>query len=236
MGAAGQQRPGEPGKGERVCSSPALSRAPLHWGPQGRGPCTQSNGHPGASALLLLTHQAGFPRAPAPLAACLSSPLPSLWPPGCPGFSLGITPCSLGLHFCFLVSSVTLSPFFSAPLSLALQSASTAPSLASRWEGRSEAPDVLEPRACGSAGSGCETGHSSSWQVPSHPGCGRQRPGSSRDRRVPHARPRPRPSPPPPSVAPSLCAASNGRLSALLPRKLFSRTSVIGGVPIVPGD
>lgn len=35
---------------------------------------------------------------------------------------------------------------------------------------------------------------------------------------------------------PSLCAAFNGRLSARLPRKLFSRTSVIGGGPIVQGD
>ena len=35
---------------------------------------------------------------------------------------------------------------------------------------------------------------------------------------------------------PSLCAAFHGRLSARLPRKLFSRTSAIGGLPIVPAD
>lgn len=72
-----------------------------------------------------------------------------------------------------------------------------------------------------------------------------QRPGSSGQ---PWAQSEPRGPPRAPAPArrarpsavlrgpPSLCAAFNGRLSVRLPRELYSRTSVIGGVPIVPGD
>lgn len=95
----------------------------------------------------------------------LASPPPSL---RLPGFPLGTPPCALGLHFSwsplspFLPFSLRPFLFFSGGLRLCAPFsgspvASTAPSLASRSEGPPEAPDVLEPRPCGSAGSGCET-------------------------------------------------------------------------------
>lgn len=133
-----------------------LSSAPLHWGPKGRESHTQSKGHPGASTLLPLTHQAGA-SIPPPLATPLSSPLPSLRPLHLPCFSLGITPWSqspflllgLGHSLLFFLSfSLCLSLLLSAslPLSLALRSPSQPPLWPVTGTRPSETPPTPTPR------------------------------------------------------------------------------------------
>lgn len=84
-------------------------QSPSSPGSRGDRALPQSMGHPGTSTLLLLTHRAGLPHTPGSSATCLFSPLPSLWPPDCLCFALGITPCSLGLHSRFLFSSLSFS-------------------------------------------------------------------------------------------------------------------------------
>lgn len=215
-------------------------------------------GHPGTSTLLLLTHRQGCHTPLAPLATCLFSPLPSLWPPDSPALlwaSLPVVLVSISAS-CSLCHSLFLPVFLSVPVSPALWGClslcpflwlSSLPLQHPLWpvarRDPPRPPTCIEPCTSGYARSGFEDRINKALRGRSHltwaAEDSAQAPAGTSGRRhnprVPHARPRPRPSPPPSSVAPSLCAASNGRLSARLPRKLFSRTSVIGGVPLCRG-
>ena len=111
------------------------------------------------------------------------------------------------------------------------------------WPAVGTGPSKRKPHPSRSARLGCATGYSTSRPVP--PSLGPPRTASWLQRgalgavRTLGSPTRARAQGPPLRRAlqpPSLCAAFNGRLSARLPRKLFSRTSVTGGVPIVPWD
>lgn len=231
-------------------------QSPSSPGSRGDRALPQSMGHPGMSTLLLLTHPAGLPHTPGSSRhlSLLSSPFSSpalLWE------SLPVLLVSIPASCSPLCRSLFLPVFLSVPVSLALWGClslcpflwlSSLPLQHPLWpvarRDPPRPPTCIEPCTSGYARSGFEDRINKALRGRSHltwaAEDSAQAPAGTSGRRhnprVPHARPRPRPSPPPSSVAPSLCAASNGRLSARLPRKLFSRTSVIGGVPIVPGD
>ena len=231
-------------EGVRMWLFPALHPQPLFTGiPRGGAPSRCRGIYKAAP-----NPPGGDAHPPLPV----SAHLPSRWLAGSPCFSQGVSPqlsgpasLSLGLSFLsrsLLFSELCLSLLLSRPVCLCAPFSGSPVVLLQPqpllWRAP-ETPTSSFPPCAGCLG----------WRegIKHLQASGRrgQRPGSNGQ---PWAQSEPRGPPRAPAPArrarpsavlrrpPSLCAAFNGRLSARLPRKLYSRTSVIGGVPIVPGD
>lgn len=210
---------------------------PLYAEPLSSGPPGARDSPPPRHAVRPAPHPAAGVSTPT-LLPLVSPLLSSQGPPDCPCFfpwasvsvlvPLSVTP-SPALSPCLspsLPGRCLRAPFPGSPVPLRGPRALSA----AAGTGPSAAPDAREPGASGSARLGREPGEAAPRLQRGPLGAGDTAAGSPTRARAPDS---PRHRPP---VAPSLCAASNGRSSARLARKLFSRTSVIGGVPIVQGD